>query len=56
MAESKLSSNNDLSELFNKCKDYIVFSFQGSSWSEKVDDLCQVVYLSPEVIDNCMHL
>ncbi|KAF2314205.1 hypothetical protein GH714_024058 [Hevea brasiliensis] len=42
MAESKLSSNNDLSKLFNECKDYIVFTKQGSSWSEKVDDLCQV--------------
>ncbi|KAJ9182646.1 hypothetical protein P3X46_006616 [Hevea brasiliensis] len=56
MAESKLSSNNDLSELFNKCKDYIVFSFQGSSWSEKVDDLCQVyetmekILLNPEEV------
>ncbi|KAF2314183.1 hypothetical protein GH714_023924 [Hevea brasiliensis] len=51
MAESKLSSNNDLSKLFNECKDYIVFTKQGSSWSEKVDDLCQVGYLNLEVYE-----
>ncbi|KAJ9153798.1 hypothetical protein P3X46_027200 [Hevea brasiliensis] len=56
MAESKLSSNNDLSKLFNGCKDYIIFTKQGSSWSEKVDDLCQVyetvekILLNPEEV------
>lgn len=56
VTESKVSSNNDLSKLFHKCKDYIIFTCQGNNWSEKVDDLCQVGYFSPNIIDNCMHI
>ncbi|KAJ8754658.1 hypothetical protein K2173_010749 [Erythroxylum novogranatense] len=42
MAETKLSHNTDLSKLFQECKDYIIITCQGSSWGEKLDDLCQV--------------
>ncbi|KAM3744198.1 hypothetical protein ACB098_06G034200 [Castanea mollissima] len=42
MAEAMLSTNNNLSKLFYECKDYVVATCQGRSWSEKVDDLCQV--------------
>uniref|UniRef100_A0A2C9W718 Rab3GAP catalytic subunit conserved domain-containing protein n=1 Tax=Manihot esculenta TaxID=3983 RepID=A0A2C9W718_MANES len=56
VTESKVSSNNDLSKLFHKCKDYIIFTCQGNNWSEKVDDLCQVyetlekIVLEPEEV------
>ena len=42
IAGPMLSDNSDFSKLFNDCKEYIVATCQGNSWSEKVDDLCQV--------------
>ena len=45
MAESMLSTNNNLSKLFYECKDYVVATCQGRFWSEKVDDLCQVGFI-----------
>ena len=42
MAEAKLANNNNLSKLFYDCKGYVVATCQSSSWSNKVDDLCQV--------------
>ncbi|XP_038905830.1 uncharacterized protein LOC120091781 [Benincasa hispida] len=42
MAEEKLGKNNNLSKLFYDCKGYVVATCQGSSWSNKVDDICQV--------------
>ncbi|KAB1215176.1 Rab3 GTPase-activating protein catalytic subunit [Morella rubra] len=42
IAEARLSSNNNLSNPFNECKDYVLASCQGSIKSEKFDDLCQV--------------
>ncbi|XP_027064254.1 uncharacterized protein [Coffea arabica] len=42
IAESTLSTNLDLSKLFNECKDYIVATCQSGSWLEKIDDICQV--------------
>lgn len=42
MAEEKLAKNNNLSKLFFECKDYAVATCQGSFWSNKVDDICQV--------------
>ncbi|KAF5948892.1 hypothetical protein HYC85_014849 [Camellia sinensis] len=42
IAEEKLSTNNNLSKLFCECKDYIITTCQGSVWTEKIDDICQV--------------
>ncbi|GAV72901.1 Rab3-GTPase_cat domain-containing protein [Cephalotus follicularis] len=42
VAEATLSTDDNLSKLFSECKDFAVATFQGSMWSEKVDDLCQV--------------
>ncbi|XP_027170863.1 uncharacterized protein LOC113770563 isoform X3 [Coffea eugenioides] len=42
IAESTLSTNLDLSKLFNECKDYIVATCQSGNWLEKIDDICQV--------------
>ncbi|XP_011650510.1 rab3 GTPase-activating protein catalytic subunit isoform X2 [Cucumis sativus] len=42
VAEAKLANNNNLSKLFYDCKGYVVATCQNSSWSNKVDDLCQV--------------
>ncbi|XP_023553327.1 uncharacterized protein LOC111810778 [Cucurbita pepo subsp. pepo] len=42
MAEAKLAKNNNLSSLFYECKGYVVATCQRSSWSNKVDDICQV--------------
>ncbi|XP_022151309.1 uncharacterized protein LOC111019274 isoform X2 [Momordica charantia] len=56
MAEEKLGKNNNLSKLFYECKDYAVATCQGSFWSNKVDDICQVyetvetMMLNPEEI------
>lgn len=42
IAEGKLSDNDGLSKLFFECKDYTTATCQGSNWSEKIDDICQV--------------
>lgn len=42
IAEEKLSPDNNLSKLFWECKDYIIATCQGITWTEKVDDICQV--------------
>lgn len=42
LSEPRFSTNEDLSKLFNECKDYAVAIYQGDTWNEKVDDLCQV--------------
>ncbi|KAK6946931.1 Rab3GAP catalytic subunit, conserved domain [Dillenia turbinata] len=42
LAEDHLSTNDSLSKLFSECKDYVVAACQGHSWSERVDDICQV--------------
>ncbi|KAJ0046143.1 hypothetical protein Pint_04100 [Pistacia integerrima] len=42
IAEARLSPDDNLSKLVHECKDYVVASCQGSSWSEKIDDICQV--------------
>lgn len=42
MAEAKLAQNSNLSKLFYECKNYVVATCQGSFWSTKVDDICQV--------------
>uniref|UniRef100_A0A5B7AQQ7 Rab3GAP catalytic subunit conserved domain-containing protein n=1 Tax=Davidia involucrata TaxID=16924 RepID=A0A5B7AQQ7_DAVIN len=41
-AEATLPTDGSLSKLFYECKDYIVATCQGSIWTEKVDDICQV--------------
>lgn len=42
IAESVISPNSNLSKLFYECKDYVIAACQGGSWSDNVDDLCQV--------------
>ncbi|KAF9590423.1 hypothetical protein IFM89_035258 [Coptis chinensis] len=42
IAEGMLSPNSDLSKLFYECKDYIIGACHGGSWSDNIDDLCQV--------------
>lgn len=42
IAEEKLSPDSNLSKLFLECKDYIIATCQGITWTEKVDDICQV--------------
>ncbi|GMH14423.1 hypothetical protein Nepgr_016264 [Nepenthes gracilis] len=42
VAEPRVSKDDNLSKLFCECKDYVVTACQGESWSEKLDDLCQV--------------
>ncbi|KAF7141525.1 hypothetical protein RHSIM_Rhsim06G0219000 [Rhododendron simsii] len=42
IAEEKLSPDSNLSKLFWECKDYIIATCQGITWTEKVDDICQV--------------
>ncbi|XP_044480912.1 rab3 GTPase-activating protein catalytic subunit-like [Mangifera indica] len=42
IAEARLSADDNLSKLFHDCKDYVVATFQGSGWSEKIDEICQV--------------
>ncbi|KAF5182548.1 Rab3 gtpase-activating protein catalytic subunit, partial [Thalictrum thalictroides] len=40
IAEGMMSPNSN--KLFFECKDYIIAACQGGSWSDNVDDLCQV--------------
>ncbi|KAB2615627.1 rab3 GTPase-activating protein catalytic subunit [Pyrus ussuriensis x Pyrus communis] len=42
IAEAKLSASSDFSKLFYECKEYVVSTCQSSTWTEKVDELCQV--------------
>ncbi|XP_068338219.1 uncharacterized protein [Pyrus communis] len=42
IAEAKLSTSSDFSKLFYECKEYVVSSCQSSTWTEKVEELCQV--------------
>ncbi|GFZ21990.1 hypothetical protein Acr_29g0011520 [Actinidia rufa] len=42
IADEKLSEESSLSKLFCECKEYIIATCQGRTWTEKVDDICQV--------------
>ncbi|XP_057486416.1 uncharacterized protein LOC130772543 isoform X1 [Actinidia eriantha] len=42
IADEKLSEESSLSKLFSECKEYIIAACQGRTWTEKVDDICQV--------------
>ncbi|KAK4852118.1 hypothetical protein QYF36_021256 [Acer negundo] len=42
LAEARLSTSDSLSKYFYECKDYVFATCQGSAWTEKVDDICQV--------------
>ncbi|GAB2277769.1 hypothetical protein Dimus_012473 [Dionaea muscipula] len=42
IAESVVPKDDNISKLFSECKDYVVATCQGGSWSEKLDDICQV--------------
>ncbi|KAL6538436.1 hypothetical protein OROGR_012424 [Orobanche gracilis] len=42
IAEATLSSNSSLLSFFNECKNFIVLTCQGDSWTEKLDNICQV--------------
>ncbi|CAM8949693.1 unnamed protein product [Rhodiola kirilowii] len=60
LSESVLSSNFEMLKLFTECKEYTVATFQSHSWSEKLDDLCQVyetietMLLNPEEVMKIM--
>lgn len=41
-AETTLSADDNMSKLFSECKDYVVATCQAESWTEKLDDICQV--------------
>ncbi|KAH6795780.1 hypothetical protein C2S51_036766 [Perilla frutescens var. frutescens] len=51
IAEAMLSTNPNLSNLFNDCKNYIVLTCQGGTWVEKLDDICQVY----ETVETMVH-
>ncbi|XP_021755725.1 uncharacterized protein LOC110720935 [Chenopodium quinoa] len=42
LAEAKLSTDENVAKLFSECKEFVVASFQGDAWMEKIDDICQV--------------
>lgn len=42
IAESKLSTDDNVAKLFSECKDFVVASFHGDAWIDKIDDICQV--------------
>lgn len=46
MLEPLIATNDDLSKLFFECKDYVVAICQGGAWTDKLDDLCQVLTIS----------
>ncbi|KAM7251178.1 hypothetical protein ACFE04_023061 [Oxalis oulophora] len=50
LAEPAISTNDELSKLFFECKEYVIATCQGSQWSEKIDELCQVY----ETVDNML--
>ena len=46
IAESKLPTDENVAKLFYKCKDFVVASCQGEVWLEKIDDICQVNFIT----------
>ncbi|XP_010278637.1 PREDICTED: rab3 GTPase-activating protein catalytic subunit-like isoform X2 [Nelumbo nucifera] len=42
IAETTLAKNSNLSKVFYECKDYTIAMFQGDTWTDNIDDLCQV--------------
>ncbi|XP_021852729.1 uncharacterized protein [Spinacia oleracea] len=54
IAESKLSTDDNVAKLFSECKDFVVASFHGDAWIDKIDDICQVyetveaIFLRPD--------
>ncbi|XP_059662466.1 uncharacterized protein LOC132308409 [Cornus florida] len=56
LAEASLPTDSSLSKLFCECKDYVVTICQGSMWTERVDDICQVyetvetMFLNPDEV------
>ncbi|XP_051133886.1 uncharacterized protein LOC127253366 isoform X2 [Andrographis paniculata] len=58
IADSILTSNPSLGNLFNECKNFIVTTCQGNTWIEKLDDICQVyetveaMILNPDEVIN----
>ncbi|KAH9606317.1 hypothetical protein KSS87_000232 [Heliosperma pusillum] len=60
IAETKLSTDESILKLFYECKDFVVASYQGDAWIEKIDDLCQVyetveaIFVRPEDVVKVM--
>ncbi|GAB2230516.1 hypothetical protein Drorol1_Dr00014785 [Drosera rotundifolia] len=60
VAESVVPKDDNMSKLFSECKDYVVTTCQGASWSEKLDDIGQVydtveaMLLRPEEVLNVL--
>ncbi|XP_042037345.1 rab3 GTPase-activating protein catalytic subunit-like isoform X1 [Salvia splendens] len=51
IGEATLSTNPNLSHIFNNCKNYIVVTCHSSTWVEKLDDICQVY----ETVETMVH-
>ncbi|XP_047951244.1 rab3 GTPase-activating protein catalytic subunit-like isoform X2 [Salvia hispanica] len=51
IAEAMLSTNPNLSNIFDNCKNYIVVTCQSSTWVEKLDDICRVY----ETVETMVH-
>ncbi|XP_042061945.1 rab3 GTPase-activating protein catalytic subunit isoform X2 [Salvia splendens] len=51
IAEAMFSTNPNLSNIFDNCKNYIVVTCQSSTWVEKLDDICQVY----ETVETMVH-
>ncbi|KAA8526987.1 hypothetical protein F0562_008784 [Nyssa sinensis] len=51
-AEATLPTDDSLSKLFYECKDYIITTCQGSIWTEKIDNICQVYETVETVLVN----
>ncbi|XP_054798208.1 uncharacterized protein LOC129303138 [Prosopis cineraria] len=52
IAEPLLSGSSDFSKLFYDCKEYLVVTCQSSTWSEKIDELCQVYQTVETMLTN----
>ncbi|XP_042042507.1 rab3 GTPase-activating protein catalytic subunit-like [Salvia splendens] len=51
IGEAMLSTNPNLSPIYNNCKNYIVVTCQSSTWVEKLDEICQVY----ETVETMVH-
>ncbi|KAL9264176.1 Rab3 GTPase-activating protein catalytic subunit-like protein [Drosera capensis] len=60
VAESVVRKDDNMSKLFSECKDYVVTTCQGASWSEKLDDIglvydtVEAMLLWPEEVLNLL--
>ncbi|KAG6385595.1 hypothetical protein SASPL_154431 [Salvia splendens] len=50
IGEAMLSTNPNLSPIYNNCKNYIVVTCQSSTWVEKLDEICQVSFMQLRLV------